>query len=184
MPAAGASAVGLEDYAVEGSDGEFVGKVLALLQHEDGVFLAVERGLPPVRRDRRVIPWAAVEAIDHAGPLVRLRMPAAQVENALELDPSKAVENGRGQAVRLTNLSAELAPSSSPTSRGPVDRPTYAVALVLGLLGAFSALAVVVFLTATDAWWPIALVAVPIALFAAAGILAHRFFFGRQSERI
>lgn len=174
----------MEDYAVEGSDGEFVGKVLALLQHEDGVFLAVERGLPPVRRDRRVISWAAVEAIDHAGPLVRLRMPAAQVEDALELDPSKAVEKGRGQAERITSLPAEFAPPSSPSSPGPVDRPTYAVALALVLLGAFSALMVVVLLTATDEWWPIALVAAPIALFTAAGILAHRFFFGRQSERV
>jgi hypothetical protein len=184
VPAAGGGAVGIEDYAVEGSDGEFVGKVLTLLQHEDEVFLAIERGLPPVRRDRRVISWAAVDAIDHAGPLVRLRMPAAQVEHALELDPKKGVEGGRGQAVRLTSLPAELAPSSSPASPGPVDRPTYAIALTLGLLGALSTLLVIVVLTVTDVWWPIALVAVPLALFVAAGILAHRFFFGRQSERL
>lgn len=184
VPAAGSSAAGLEDYAVEGSDGEFVGKVVAVLQHEDDVLLAVERGAPPVRRDRRAISWAAVVAIDHAGPLVRLGMPAAQVEAALELDPDKAIENGRAQAARLTSLPTELAPSSAPATPGPVDRPTYAAAVVLGLLGAFSALVVVVLVTVTEGWWPIALIAVPLALFAAAGVLAHRFFFGRQSEPI
>jgi hypothetical protein len=184
VPAAGSSAVGLEDYAVESSAGEFIGKVLAVIQHKNDVFLAIERGLPPARRDRRAVSWSAVETIDHAGPVVRLRIPAAQLEDALELEPKKAVENGRGQAVRLSRLPARLAPSSSPASPGPVDRPTYTGALVLGLLGAFSALLVVTLLTVTQARWPLALVVLPVALFAGAGALAHRFFFGRQSERI
>lgn len=184
VPAAGSSAAGLEDYAVESSDGEFIGKVLAVIQYEHDVFLAVERGLPRVMRDRRAVPWAAVKTIDHAGPLVRLGMPAAQLEDALELNPQKAVENGPGQAVRLSGLPARLAPHSSPGSPGPVDRPTYTGALALGLLGAFSTLLVVTLLTATQARWPIALFMLPIVLFTAAGALAYRFFFGRQSERI
>jgi hypothetical protein len=86
--------------------------------------------------------------------------------------------------VLLSGLPARLVPHSSPGSPGPVDRSTYTGALALGLLGAFSTLLVVTLLTATQARWPIALFVLPIVLFAAAGALAYRFFFSRQSERI
>jgi hypothetical protein len=184
VPFAGEGAVGLEDYAVEASDGKLAGKVLAVLMHEDTVLLAVERGTPPVKRERRAVPWQAVSAVDHAGLVVRLALASAELSDALELEPEKAVEGGPAEAVRVTDVPGGPIGVTSPDAPGPVDRPSYATALILLLLGAFSALIVVALLTATGDLWPLTLVVLPVALFSAAGVFAYRFFFGRQAERV
>ena len=183
IPPSGSDAVGLEDYGVEDSSGEFVGKVLTILRREEAVFLAVERGTPLVSRDRRALSWDAVGEIDHAALLVRLNVPEAEVEDAPALEPEKAVEGGSAEAVRLTDVPSTSRAVPAPAAAGPVDRPTYAAALVLGLLGVFATLVVVALLTATESAWPFALLPVPIVLLTAAGFLAYRFFFKRQAAR-
>jgi hypothetical protein len=182
VPPGASGAVGLEDYAVEDSAGELVGTVLTVLKHDENVLLVVEGGTPPLRRDRRAVAWDAVAKIDHSATLVRLALSAMEFERALELPADKAVEHGGAEATRITDV--PQAGSSAPDSPGPVDRPTYTTALILGLLGAFSALVVVILLTATEESWPLFLIVTPAALFAASGFFAYRFFFGRQAERL
>ncbi len=178
MPPAGAPATGLEEYIVEAAAGARVGKVQTLLRREGELLLAVDRGKPPLTHDVRALPWSAVERVDHEALAVRLRLGEDAVAQALELDPEKGVEDGDADAVRVTELPAELRPSSDPGSpTGPVDRTTYAVTIALGALGLVSLLAVVIALTAEDdpRWVP-ALFAIPAILFAAAGAAAYRVF--------
>jgi hypothetical protein len=83
--------------------------------------------------------------------------------------------------VRVTTLPDDLTSASSPDEPGPVDRPSYALTLVLGLLGVFAALALVAFATATDFTWQLALFVVPAVLLALAGAFRYRSY-RRQSE--
>jgi hypothetical protein len=175
---AGAPAEGLEEYVVEAAAGTRVGKVQALLRRDGELLLAIDRGNPPLTHDVRAVPWSAVERVDHEALAVRLRLGEDAVAQALELDPEKGVEDEDAEAVRVTELPAELRPSSDPgQAAGPVDRPTYAVSLALGALGLVSFLAVVIALTAEDGpgWIP-ALFVIPAILLAAAGAAAYRVF--------
>lgn len=54
---AGAPAAGLEEYVVETSLGAHVGKVTTLLRRGGDLFVAVERGMPPMTHDVRALPW-------------------------------------------------------------------------------------------------------------------------------
>ena len=181
---AGTPASGLEEYVVEAASGARVGKVTTLLRHDGEVYVAVERGTPPVTHDVRVIPWREVERVDHEGLTVRLSVPEDAVEQSLELDPDKAVETEDAEAVRITQLPAELAPTSAPGDvAGPVDRPTYLVALGLGLLGVFSALVLAIFATTVDFTWHFVLFAIPLGLLAAAGVAAYRVFRNPYERR-
>ncbi|MDQ3867320.1 MAG: hypothetical protein M3304_10960 [Actinomycetota bacterium] len=185
VPPAGAPATGLEEYVVEAAAGARVGKVQTLLCREDELLLAVERGNPPLSHDVRAVPWSAVERVDHEALAVRLRLGEDAVAQALELDPEKGVEDGDADALRLTELPAELRPSSDPgRATGPVDRPTYAVAMALGAVGLVSFLAVVIALTAEDApsWVP-TLFLVPAILLVAAGAAAYRVFRAPYERR-
>ena len=173
---AGSSAAGLEEYVVESSSGARVGKVTTLLRRGSELLLAVERGNPPVNHDPRVFPWSDVERVDHSALTIRLKLSEDAVEESLELDPDKGVENGDADAVRVTDLPAELQPPAAPATAGPVDRPTYAAVIVLGALGLLSLLALVLAATAVDFTWEFALFAIPVALFVAAGVAGYRVF--------
>jgi hypothetical protein len=170
---AGADSAGLEGYVVEASSGDAVGTVRAVLRREDDVYLAVTPG-SPVRRETRAVPWADVDEVDHERLTVRVRRPADTLEQALELDPDKAVEGGGADAVRVTELPAELRPSESPNTRGPADRAPYLAALGFGLAGVFALLALVIAATYVDFDWEFVLFVVPAALFALAVLAGWR----------
>lgn len=174
VPVAGASASALDEYAVEDRAGEVVGKVMALLERGSERYVAVERGTPPLRRDLRAVPWDEVERVDHDGLAVRLRMSARELEGALELDPDKGVEGAQAEAMRLAELPPELRPTSSPEDPGPVDRPSYLLAVGLGLAGVFSLLVVFLLATELDFTWHYALLAVPAALLLLSLVAAYR----------
>jgi hypothetical protein len=105
------------------------------------------------------------------------------MDRATGLEPSMAVQGGAADATRLTTLPGEPKPAAPTAARGPVDRPSYLVALFLGLLGVFGALALVALATATDLGWFWVLGAVPLALLLLGGLFAYRFF-RRPSERL
>jgi hypothetical protein len=172
----GSDTVGLEDYAVETLDGGFLGKVKTVLRRGEDTYVVVESG-PPLARTIHAVPWDEVVEVDHGAVTVRVPRPPAELGSALELDPGKAAEgDDRAEAVRVTDVPEQLTHTSSPDAPGPVDRPTYALALVFGLLGVFSTLALILFLTAVDFTWQYALFAVPAVLLAVAGLFAYRFF--------
>jgi hypothetical protein len=180
VPPAGSDAVGLEDYAVETVGGAFLGKVKTVLRHDGRTYVLVESG-PPLARRRHAVPTPAVAEIDHAALAIRLAGPPADLPATLELDPAQAAECETAEAVRVTQLPEHLTPMSSPDARGPVDRPSYSLALALGLVGVFAALALVLFATTTAFTWQFALFAVPAVLLALAALFAYRAF-SRQSQ--
>jgi hypothetical protein len=170
---AGADSAGLEGYVVESSSGDAVGTVRAVLRRDDEVYLAVTQG-SPLGRDTRAVPWSDVQNVDHTAATLRLALTVEAFEDALELDPAKAVEGEAADAVRLTDLPAALRPSESPAARGPVDRPPYLAALGLGLAGVFSLLALVIAATFVEFDWEFVLLAIPAALFALAALAGWR----------
>ncbi|MDQ4019704.1 MAG: hypothetical protein M3188_07740 [Actinomycetota bacterium] len=177
VPRAGGSAEGLEEYVVEASSGERVGKVVTLLDRSGELFVVVERGTPPVAHDPRAVPWQNVESVDHAGLAVRLRLSAEELERALELDPDRGVENGEADATRVTEIPAGDTPvAQPPQARGPVDRPTWAVALGLAAVGLFAFIVWVVVVGAGGGAWAFVALAVSIAFLLAAGVAGYRAF--------
>ncbi len=170
---AGADSAGLEGYVVEAASGESVGAVRALLRRDDETYLAVTEG-SPAGRETRAVPWSDVDDVDHGSLTVRLAVPADAFAEALELDPEKAVEGEGADAVRVTDLPAEMRPSDSPAARGPADRPPYLAALGLGLAAVFSLLALVMAATVVDFDWEFALFLIPVVLFALAGLAGWR----------
>ena len=79
VPKAGAGSAGLEEYQVETSSGDHRGKVMTVLRKEKSIYLAVETGTPPIKRDLRAIPWDHVAEVDHAALTIRLR-PSVDVD--------------------------------------------------------------------------------------------------------
>ncbi|HEX2044233.1 MAG TPA: hypothetical protein VHF23_01250 [Gaiellaceae bacterium] len=176
IPPAASDAVGLEDYTVESARGEYVGKVKAVLRHGSETYVAVEGGTPPLTHALHAVRWENVREVDHGAVTVRLDLTEEELAAELELASSNAVEGGSAEAVRVTELPPELSAPSAPEAPGPVDRPTYAWLLVAALTGVFSALVLALFATTREFTWEFGLFVVPLALLAAAGVLAYRFF--------
>lgn len=176
VPPVGADAAGLEDYMVETADGHEAGKVLAVLERRGRPYLAFDTGAPPVKHERKAVPWEDVEGIDHDTLTVRLRLRADELGEALALDPAEALEGGGAEAVRVTQLPRELTPSAAPGVGGPLDRSSYAGAVALFGVGLLALLALFLAAAGTDFTSEFALFAVPAILFAAAAVVAYRTF--------
>jgi hypothetical protein len=175
MPPAGDGASGLEDYVVEDSRGEHVGKVATLLRHGDGLFAVVEHGTPPLRNELVAVPWYKVRDVDHDTLAVTLGLSRDELERLPRLDEDRKVEVGDADAVRVTDVPGEVRPAPV-AARGPVDRSSYAVAMALGLLGVFATLVLVIFASGTDFDREAVLFVIPAALLTASGVLAYRTF--------
>jgi hypothetical protein len=177
VPPAGDGASGLEDYVVEDSRGEYVGKVATVLRHDDELFVVVEHGTPPVERELVAVRWDDVREVDHDTLTVTLRLSRADLERAPRLDRERRVEGGQADAMRVTDVpGAGMGSAPAGTSAGPVDRSSYVVALWLGLLGVFSALVLMIFASGTEFDWEFILFLIPAALLFASGIVAYRTF--------
>jgi hypothetical protein len=174
LPPVTGDSVWLEEYLVYDCDGEPVGKVFAVLEHEGQRWLGIEREPLPTRHDRRVVPFGAIGEIDHENLAIHLTLALDEVEEALELDPGNGVEQG-GQAQRVTTVPpGELPPRQDPATRGPVDRGLAVAAPALALLAVLSLWAVFVFWSSNSAATALPFLAVPAVLFAAAGFAALR----------
>src|SRR5215218_7611433 len=114
VPAAGADSVTLEEYVVEDASGEPVGKVMTVLERRGELYVAVERGTPPLAHDLRAVPWRDIERVDHSSLTVRLNLDEEAIEETLELNPKKAVEAESAEAHRLTELPRALRPTTTP----------------------------------------------------------------------
>ena len=172
VPKAGAGSAGLEEYQVETSSGEHTGKVMTVLRKEESIYLAVEAGTPPIKRDLRAIPWGDVAEVDHAALIIRLR-PSVDVDQTLMLDPGKAVEDGPADAT----LAEEGPGRFDPDASGPVDRTLpYAATFALVAFGLLALLAIVALASAVDAGWIWLLLAVPAALLLGALVSGYKLF--------
>jgi hypothetical protein len=186
MPAAGDGASGLEDYVVEDARGGHAGRVGTVLRHEEELFLAVEHGTLPLSNELVVVPWKAIREVDHDSLRVRLGLEADDLDRAPRLDRSRKAENAEeveADAIRVTDPPGLPGASAPTTARGPVDRPSYAVALWLGLLGVFGALVLAIFATGTDFSWQYALFLIPAGLIVFAAVVAYRIFRNPYARR-
>jgi hypothetical protein len=169
--------VWIEDYVVRSSDGESVGTVAAVLEHEGERLVVVERGVVPLAQDRRVVPWHDVERVDHDALAVWLTLDERTfAERALELDPDRAVEEGDAEATRVRETPPGEVPPAQTAASGPVDRPLNRLAILAGGLAAFSLLVVAVAVTATGEAWPALFGVVPLGLGILAAVLAYRAY--------
>jgi SAM-dependent methyltransferase len=122
LPPVTGDSVWLEEYLVYDRDGAPVGRVFAVLEHEGRRWLGVEREPLPTRHDRRAVPSEAIEETDHENMAVHLALEPDKIEDALQLDAGKGVEQG-GEAQRVTSIPrAELPRRQDPGAVGPVDR--------------------------------------------------------------
>lgn len=175
VPKAGAGSAGLEEYQVETSSGEHAGKVMTVLRKEESIYLAVETGTPPIKRDLRAIPWGDVAEVDHGALTIRLR-PSVDVDQTLMLDPGKAVEDGPAEAT-LAEPPEKGPASYDPHASGPVDRTLpYAATFALAAFGLLSLLAIVVLDSAVDSGWIWLLLAVPASLLLGALVSGYKLF--------
>jgi hypothetical protein len=175
--AGGEDSVGLEDYVVEDGSGEPVGKVIAVLERRDELYVAVERGTRVLGGDLRAVPWEDVERVDHNRLVVRLRIAGEAIEEALALDPTKEVEGASAEAHRVTELPRALRRPSAVDTAGPVDRARPYV-LVFGsfALSLLAFLVLVVAALAVDFTWHFALFAIPVLLLLVSGVAGYRLF--------
>jgi hypothetical protein len=183
LPAVGDGATGLEDYGTVDAEENFVGKVSAVLRRDDMLYVAVEAGTPPLKRDMVVVPWDSVRDVDHSSLTVRLALGPEDVARAPRLDPSRSVRQGEfeedrqeeAEAVRVTEVPG--AASAPPDAPGPVDRGGYAVAVGAGILGMFGLLLFAILASLADELtWHFALLVIPGALLLFAAVMAYRVF--------
>lgn len=167
VPAAGVDSVTLEEYVVEEASGEPVGKVMTVLERRDELYLAVERGTPPLSHDLRAVPWKDIERVDHSSLTVHLHLSEEAIDETLELDRNKGVEaeHGEAEAHRLTELPQALRLTTTPDAPGPIDRPPYALALGSFAFGLLALLGLFLAATTMDFTWHFALLAIPALLF-------------------
>jgi hypothetical protein len=174
VPPGGADAAGLEDYVVELRGGERIGTVVGSVEEGDRRWLVAETGLPPLKRDRRAIPWREIDNVDHDALVVTVA--AANAESFPRL--SDAGREADGSAERVTD--SPDAPSYVPTGdvAGPTDRNTLLFAALASFaLGLLTLLAVIALLSRRgdhDLIW--GTVAIPVILVVAAGILGYRLW--------
>ena len=174
VPPGGADAAGLEDYVVELRGGERIGTVVGSVEEGDRRWLVAETGLPPLKRDRRAIPWREIDNVDHDALVVTVA--AANAESFPRL--SDAGREADGSAERVTD--SPDAPSYVPTGdvAGPTDRNTLLFAALASFaLGLLTLLAVIALLSRRgdhDLIW--GAVAIPVILVVAAGILGYRLW--------
>ncbi|MFL5960664.1 MAG: phage holin family protein [Gaiellaceae bacterium] len=174
LPPVTGDSVWLEEYLVYDSSGEPGGKVFAVLEHHGRRWLGIERDHLPGRHDRRVVPFEAIRETDHENLAVHLALSARELDEALELDPAKGVEQG-GTARRITRVPpAELPPRRDAGAPGPVDRGMAVAAPLGALFGMLALLAVFVFWGADNSSDALPYFAVPGVLFGVAALLAYR----------
>ncbi len=174
LPPATGDSVWLEEYLVYDRDGAPSGKVFAVLEHEGRRWLGIEREHLPALHDRRVVPYDAVADLDHENLAVHLSLTRPELDDALELDPGRGVEEG-GEARRIVDVpGGEVPPARDAGAAGPVDRLTIFVAPALGLVGTVALLAVFIFWGTSRSSSALPYFAVPGALLLASGLLALR----------
>jgi hypothetical protein len=170
VPPAGADAAGLEDYLVHTLGGQAAGKVVAVVDREGERFLLFDSGAPPFAKERRAARWEDIAEVDHDTLTVTLRV---RLDEAIEVDPGKEVEDGEAEAVRVTDLPPGLTSPALP-DHGPTDRPTYVGAIILFALGLIALLAIALAASVDEFSWEFAFFAIPAVLIAAASLLAYR----------
>jgi hypothetical protein len=174
LPPVTGDSVWLEEYVVYDRAGDPAGKVFAVLEHDGRRWLGIEREHLPVRHDRRVVLFESIRETDHENLAVHLSLSAEDVDDALELDPDRGVEQG-GAARRVTDVPrAELPPRHDAGAAGPVDRAVTIVAPVAALFGTLALLGVFVFWGASNSSDALPYFAVPGGLYAVAALLAYR----------
>jgi hypothetical protein len=168
LPPAGAPDTGVEQYQVTGPGAESW-KATALLERGDELYVAAAPSGFALTRHLVAIPWSAVERVDHDELTIHVR----DLHDAVELDPSRAVENEPAEARRVTELPPDLV-RAQPTGdvAGPRDRLRLFEALGAAALGFLTLLGAVAVIAEASGAWRFALLVVPAVLLVLALVLS------------
>lgn len=168
LPPAGSPDVGVEQYQVEGP-GADAWKATALLERDDELYVAAAPSGFALRRHLVAIPWSAVERVDHDELTIHVR----GLDDAVELDPTRAVENEPADARRVTELPPELVSMQATGDvAGPSDRLRLFGALGAAALGFVTLMGAVAVIAEASGAWRFALLVVPAVLLALAMVLS------------
>jgi hypothetical protein len=159
MPPAGEGAAGLEDYQVKDAQGETVGNVAVVVERKGARYLVAEVGRPPLKKDRRAIPWDNIVGIAHERLAVTLA--AGALEQALELDPENAVEDGPADARRVTDSTPAETRTGEPPR--PIDSVLHPLAVAVGAATLVTLLGAIILISLLEESWKFAFAALPIA---------------------
>lgn len=160
LPPAGAPDVGIEQYQVAVPDGD-VWKAAVLLAHDDDLYVAAAPSGVALARHLVAIPWGAVARVDHDELTIHVR----SLDEAVELDPTRGVENEPAEAQRVTELPPELTtPQPTGDVAGPRDRLRLFGALGAAALGFLTLMAAVAVIAEASTPWRFALLVVPAVL--------------------
>ena len=184
-PPAGAGATGLEDYVVEARGGARIGTVVTVTQQDSGRWLVVETGAPPIKRERRIVPWDDVQDVDHDALTVRLGLRLEELATAPEVEKSAEREEGaQGEReAALPAASFDRVPTGD--SAGPRDRSLWVVALASALLGVLSLLGLAIAFSLKNVvdTWAWVLLVVPALLLTISAVSAYRLWRNPYEER-
>lgn len=184
LPPVTGDSVWLEEYLVYDREGEPAGKVFAVLEHGGRRYLGVEREHLPLRHDRRAVPFDAVREVDHEHVGVHLSLSAAELDEALELDPAKGIEQG-GDARRVATAPAEETPRRLDAgAAGSVDNPIVIVAGMLLVVTTILTFTAVVVYGAHPTTPRLALFALPVASLLLTAVLSYRAWAVPWERRI
>ena len=168
LPPAGSPDVGVEQYTVAGP-GADSWKAAVLLERDDEIYVAAAPSGFALRRHLVAIPWSAVERVDHDALTIHVR----GLEDAVELDPTRGVENEPAEARRVTELPPELVgPQPTGDVAGPRDRLPLFGALGSGALGFLTLMAAVAVIAEASTPWRFAVLIVPAVLLVLALVLS------------
>jgi hypothetical protein len=168
LPPAGSPDVGVEQYHVAGPGAESW-KATVLLERDDEIYVAVAPSGFALRRHLLAIPWSAVERVDHDALTIHVR----DLEDAVELDPARGVEDEPADARRVTGLPPELVgPQPTGDVAGPRDRLPLFGALGAGALGFLTLMAAVAVIAEASTPWRFGLLIVPAVLLVLALVLS------------
>lgn len=189
LPLPDAGSEGLEEYEAQAASGEDIGRVVAMLRHDGDMYVAVECSrMPPLTHHLHAFPWEEVASVDHADLRVRLRVPRDRIEDVgVELDPGKAVHGPGAEAIRVTELPAELTRAVPAGSPGPLERASFPAAIFFWLFGSITLLAVIALISIDFAAWKFVFLLVPVAHWAVAlaltGYRLYREPYARHAEK-
>jgi hypothetical protein len=175
LPPVTGESVWLEEYLVYDCNGEPIGRVFAVLEHDGERWLGIEREPWPMLHDRRVVSFEQIREADHENLSLHLALSATELEDALELDPGKGVEQG-GSARRITDVPPGELPRRDAVSARDRAAPGVLlyVAALAAVVGMLALLAVFVFWGAGNSSAALPYFAVPGVLFGLSAALGYR----------
>lgn len=166
----GAPPTGLESYTVLDERGEPVGRVLSVTEDDGRIELVVAQGAPPFSGSPAVVPWEAVQAVDHEQLTLTVRRAAVG-----GLDPDQVVETPDDADARHVEEMPGGVPAPTPPDQAFTrSRPMLLEAWGLAIVSVLLVFPVIAWAAAADSLWLLLLLILPLGGIAVAAVAILR----------